>query len=214
MTDTQSIDSMIENLSNDLSEVKPLPHPLLRVLPLIGISVFYLFAMVAMLGPREDWMPKMFNEISYLFEIGLSLSVFISAAMALCWMSVPDMRGQTWLKAVPVTLLGVFVGWAGLRIYFEWGEPLMMSLGNCSLDGLFLTAVPVFILTLMARRGATTQPGWSAFMSILSFSGLAWAGLRFTCGANTFLQSLVIHFIPFVVLGIVFALFARRIFKW
>lgn len=214
MTDAPNIDSMIESLSDDLSEVKPLPHPIVRILPLIGVSVLYTLAMVAVLGPRQDWMPKMLNEIGYLFEIVLSLSIFVSAAIALCWMTVPDMRGQTWLKAVPVTLLGVFTGWAGMRIYFEWDEPFVFSFQNCTLDGLILTAVPVFILTLMARNGATTQPRWTAFMSILSFSGLAWAGLRFTCGANTFLQSLVFHFIPFVLLGLVFALFARRIFKW
>lgn len=208
------MDKLIESLTDDLEPVKKLAHPLVRVLPLIVVSILYVAAMVVLLGPREDWMPKMFNEISYVFEFGLSFSIFVSSAIALAWLGVPDMRGQTWLKAVPVTLTGVFGGWGILRVIYEWGEPFSFKIKNCSLDGFFITFLPVFLLTFSMRKAATTQPGWSAFMAILSFSGLGWAGLRFTCSANTFAQSLVVHFIPFVALGVVFGIFAKRIFKW
>ena len=213
MTD-KSVDSLINSLSEELEPVKPLAHPLWRVVPLLFVSALYLGAMIMMLEPRHDWMDKMLGEIDYVFEFILSFSIFVSAAFALCWLSIPDVRGQIWVKAVPVSLLGVFIVWAILRSVFEWHQPLHFELRNCSMDGLFMTVLPVFALTFLARGGATTQPRWSSFMAILSFSGLGWAGLRFTCGANTFLQSLVIHFIPFILLGIVFGLFARRIFKW
>ena len=213
MSDTK-IDNLIDGLAKELEPVKPLAHPLQRMLPLIVVSILYVAAMIAMIGPREDFMPKMADEISYVFEILLSLSIFISSAIALGWMSVPDMRGQTWMKAVPITLSGIFVLWAGLRIFFEWDQPLVFKLQNCSLDGLFMTFLPVAALVFASRQGATTQPGWTSFITVLSFSGLGWAGLRFTCGANTFLQSFVVHFIPFIVLGVIFGLFARRIFRW
>ena len=210
----ENLDSLINGLADELEPVKPLAHPLLRMTPLIMVCIFYVAAMIAMLGPREDFMPKMMYEIDYVFEILLSLGIFISSAVALGWMSVPDMRGQTWMKAVPVTLAGAFVLWAVLRIYFEWDQPLVFKLQNCSMDGLFMTFLPVAALVFMSRRGATTQPGWTSFMTVLSFSGLGWAGLRFTCGAGTFMQSFVIHFIPFIVMGVVFGMFARRIFRW
>lgn len=210
----QNLENLIEGLADDLEPVKPLAHPLYRMAPLIVVCILYVAAMIAMLGPREDWMPKMAHEIDYVFEMLLSLSIFISSAVALGWMSIPDMRGQAWMKAVPVTLAGVFLLWAGLRTFYEWDQPLVFKLQNCSMDGLFMTFLPVAALVFTSRKGATTQPGWTSFMTVLSFSGLGWAGLRFTCGASTFLQSFVIHFIPFIVMGVIFGLFARRIFRW
>ena len=210
----KSVDDLIGNLSGDLKPVKPLAHPLVRMAPLIVVCILYVAAMIAMLGPREDFMPKMMYEIDYLFEILLSLSIFVSGSVALGWMSIPDMRGQTWMKAVPVTLAGVFVLWAGLRMFFEWDQPFVFALQRCKLDGLFMTVLPVTALVFMSRQGAVTQPGWTSFITVLSFSGLGWAGLRFTCGAGTFIQSFVIHFIPFVVMGVLLGLFARRVFRW
>lgn len=209
-----NIDDLIGSLSDDLEPVKPLAHPFKRIAPLILVSILYVGAMVAMIGPREDFMPKFMYEIDYVFEILLSLSIFISGTIALGWMSVPGMRGQTWLKAVPVTLAGVFVLWAGLRITFEWDQPFVFKLQNCSIDGLIMTCLPVAALVFSSRQGAITQPRLTSFITVLAFSGLGWAGLRFTCSAGTFLQSFVIHFIPFVLLGVLFGLFARKLYKW
>ena len=210
----QDVNSLIGSLTEELEPVKPLPHPLLRMVPLVVVSFLYLAIMIAMLGPREDWMIMTFNNFTYVFEFALSFSIFVSAAFALGWLSYPDMRGQTWVKAVPVTLGGVFVLWAILRIIFEWDKGFVFSFGNCSLDGFVMIALPVLALTYFSKMGATTQPGWSSAMVILSFCGLGWGGLRFTCGADSLLQSLVIHFIPFVLLGIAFGFLARRIFRW
>ena len=210
----KDLNTLIDDLADDLKPVKPLAHPLKRMAPLIIVCIFYVGAMIALLGPREDFMPKMMYEIDYLFEILLSLSIFISSAVALGWLSIPDMRGQTWMKAIPVTLAAVFILWAGLRIFFEWGEPLVFKIENCKLDGLFMTVIPVAALVFMSRRGAVTQPGWTSFITVLSFSGLGWAGLRFTCGAGTFLQSFLIHFVPFIMLGVIFGLLSRKIYKW
>jgi len=210
----QNFDKFINELADDLKPVKPLAHPFIRMAPLIVVSIIYVGVMVAMLGPRDDVMPKMMHDIDYVFEILLSLSIFISGAIALGWMTVPGMRGQTWMKAVPVTLTGVFLLWAALRIIFEWDQPFVFKLQNCSIDGFFMTCLPVAALVFTSRQGAITQPRLTSFITVLSFSGLGWAGLRFTCGAGTFLQSFVIHFIPFIMIGVLIGLFARRIYKW
>ena len=104
-----NIDNLINSLSDELEPVKPLAHPFARMAPLIVVSILYVGAMIAMLGPREDFIPKVMHEIDYVFEILLSLSIFISGAVALGWMTIPGMRGQTWMKAVPATLSGIFL---------------------------------------------------------------------------------------------------------
>ncbi|MEM6781548.1 MAG: NrsF family protein [Pseudomonadota bacterium] len=211
---TDKVDALIDNLSDELEPVQPMAHPFARMAPLIGVSLIYMIAVIAMIGPREDWVPAMFGNMMYFFEFSLSLSIFVSAALALGWLAIPDMAGRVWIKAVPVTLTGVFLVWAVMRMVFEADMEFNFQLSQCNLNGLFLIVLPVAVLTMSLRKGATTQPGWSAFMTILSFSGLGWAGLRFTCGADSFMHSFLIHFIPFVVLGIVFGLFAKRIFRW
>jgi len=210
----KNVNDLINSLSDELEPIKTTKHPLNRIVPLIVVSVLYVALMVALIGPRDDFMPKMMYEIDYVFEILLSLSIFISGAMALGWMSIPGMRGQSWMKTIPVTLSGIFVLWAALRIFFEWDQPFVFKLQNCSIDGLIMTFLPVAALIFTARRGTTTQPGWTSFITVLSFSGLGWAGLRFTCTAGTFLQSFVVHFVPFVIMGVLFGLFARRLYKW
>ena len=214
MAKQSKIDDLIGQLSDDLEPRKPLAHPLWRAAPLILISLIYVGATISMIGPREDWIPKMYQEIDYIFEFTLSLGIFITSTFALCWMCVPDMRGQQWVKSVPLTLAAVFCLWAALRIIFEWGQPVVFEWKNCSLDGFIMLMLPAAILTFASRRGSTTQPVWSSSIAVLAFCGLGWSGLRLTCGANTFLQSFGVNFIPFIVLGVIFGIFARRIFRW
>lgn len=211
---TKKTENLIEELSGKLEPVKPLAHPLWRMLPLIIVSLLYLTAIIIMLGPRKDWALMMFGDLSFAFEFTLSMSIFISSALALGWLSIPDMRGQTWIKAVPITLLSVFAVWASLRLAHEGMDGFHLHVGHCTLDGLFMILLPVIILVLSQRKGASTQPGWSGFMTILSFSALGWAGLRFTCGADNFAHAFVMHFIPFLATGILIGLLTKRIFRW
>lgn len=208
------LDALINNLSDELEEVKPLCHPLTRMFPLLLVSFTYVLAVIALLGLRDDWMLKMFHDIQFLFEFVLALSVSVSAGLALGWLSIPDMRGQKWVLAVPFTLTAVFMFWALLRMLFEVDDHFHFQLNHCTLDGIFMLILPIGVLTFFSRRGATTHPHLSALMTVLSFSGLAWAGLRLTCGADSFSHAFLMHFVPFIAIGVLFGIFARKIFRW
>ncbi len=211
---SDKLDALIGSLSEELEPVKPMPHPLARMFPLILVSFTYVLAVIALLGIRDDWMIKMFHDIQFLFEFVLALSVSASAGLALGWLSVPDMRGQKWIVAIPFTLTAVFLFWAVLRMAFEVDDHFHFHLNHCTLDGIFMLILPIGVLTFFSRQGATTHPQLSAFMTVLSFSGLGWAGLRLTCGMDSFSHAFLMHFVPFIVIGIIFGIFARKIFRW
>lgn len=211
---TEKIDALIDSLSEDLKETKPMKHPLARMFPLLLVSFTYAVAVVVMLGLRDDWMNIMFDDILFTFEFVLSLCIFVSAGLTLGWTAIPDMGGKRWLPAIPITLTGVFMFWAALRLLFAEEGALYFHLNHCSLDGVFMLILPVAVLTFFSRQGATTCPLLMAGLTVLSFSGLAWAGLRMTCGADNFSHAFLMHFVPFLALGIVFGVFARKIFRW
>ena len=211
----QGIDHLIDNLCEELEPVKPLPHPLMRMLPLIGGCILYVLAFIWMEGMRTDFSTKMLDDLTYVFELSLAFAIAVSAAITLGFLAVPDMRGAQWLKTVPVTLLGVFLFWTLLRLW-EGRETLfdLPILTDCFMNGIVLLLVPVILLTFFTRMGASTYPGWSAFMTVLSFSGLGWIGLRVTCGMDDFAHAFVYDFLPFICVGIVIGFLSRVIFRW
>lgn len=208
-------DSLIDGLSGDLKPVKKMPHPFVLSMPLFLASLVYIAVIITMIGPRHDLIIMMLQDKGYVFELLLALSISISAALTLGWLAFPDMRGQEWIKAIPVTLSVAFFVWAILE--FTHGGENVMDLHvamDCFYNGLVLLFLPMILLVLTVRGGATTRPGWAAGMTILSYSGLGWVGLRLTCGMDNFAHSFVFDFLPFVATGIVFGFFARRIFRW
>lgn len=208
------IDALIDSLSDELEPVAPMGHPLVRMLPLLLVSFCYVVAVIAIIGLRHDWMIKMLDDMGYVFELSLALGVFVTAGLALGWLAIPDMRGQQWITVIPLTLAGVFLFWACLRLCYESSPYFHFHLGHCALDGVFMLMIPLAILTLFLRKGATTHPRLAGVMTILSFSGLSWTGLRLTCGADNFSHAFLMHFLPFVAIGVLFGLFARKIFRW
>lgn len=214
MSDKTDIDGLIGDLSDELQPVKPMENPFILMVPFILFCALYVIGIVSILGLRADLMPKMMSDFTFFFEFGLSIMIFISATFALGWLSIPDLGGREWVKAVPVSLLMVFLFWAALRVIYEMDNHFEFALSHCNLNGLFMIFFPIVALVYSVRKGATTQPGWSAFMTILAFSALGWGALRFTCGADNFAHSFLIHFIPFVVLGVTVGLFSKKIFRW
>lgn len=209
----QDMDKLIGDLCAGLKPVRPLPHPLLRVLLYVVLTGGYVGAMVYMYGLRMDWADKL-HDLHFVFETGLALSIWLSAVLSAVWLCVPDMRGQGWLKIVPVTLAAVMVGWSLLRAGFEGVSLFPIHWVHCFKDGCIMGVVPFLLIILMARRGATCKPYWMAAMNVLAVTTAGWIGLRLTCPMNDMGHGFIYHLIPYMAFGLVVALAARRLFRW
>lgn len=205
--------ALIESLSDTLTPMKPMAHPFLRVLPWIFCGAFYTLVCVLVIGVRPDIQDKIVSPY-FVYEILMMTFVGLSASFASSYLCVPDMRGVKWLAALPLTALGAFFLWIFTR---SLAEPVSMPhvhWVNCFNDGIVLGFIPAIAMVIFVRKGATTAPRMMALMNTLAVAALGFIGLRFTCPLDTIGHAVITHLIPFMVLGILTGVLARRLYRW
>lgn len=205
-------DKLIDSLCADLQPCKKLRHPCKCGSGWMAIALVYSAIALAILGIRDDLLLKL-HDLTFLFEVGIMLAMSISAALATAWMRFPDMRGKPWISAVPYTLLAVFLAWTLLRTWTE-GFGHIIHEDYCLLATALFSVVPVAAIIMMTRQGTTVCPYSVAMMNTLAVGGLGYACLRLNCAADTVSHSCFYHFLPFVFLGMVLGMAARKIFRW
>ncbi|MFP4314529.1 MAG: NrsF family protein [Alphaproteobacteria bacterium] len=209
----RSTEELIENLSRDLKPSKPFAHPLWRGLVVLAIIFVWVGYGVYVTGLRHDVAERL-GEAAFLFEVISAVLIILSSAFVALWMSIPDMRGQKWMIALPCVLVFHFCIWLACKAYAEGVMMPALHLDHCFTDGFYMAAIPAALLMAMVYRGATTLPYIMAFMVFLSTGFLAYLGLRFTCPMDTVGHAFIFHIFPYLILGMVVGALARRIFKW
>ena len=209
------LDNLVNELGERLEPVKPLSHPVLRLLPFFAGVLAYVGAVVAVLGVRGDIAAKL-HEGAFLFESGLVLSLSVVAAMAASWLTIPDLRGQKWLLAVPFSLFAVFMFWIGAAAYDEGTHiPDDLYWHSCVTKDLLVGILPAVVMVFFSRAGGTTtHPLLSAAMNILFVGGAGWLALRVVCPNDTIAHTFFYHFMPFIFIGAVLGMLARRLYRW
>lgn len=206
-------DELIESLSAELKPVRRMLHPFLRFAPAVVFGLVYLAIAVHVVGLRPD-MPAKYQDLHFLFEVGLMLSVSLAAFFAAIWLSIPDARGLRWLPAVPLTLFCVMLLWTILKAYIDQATNFEWHWSHCIQESIYITAIPTAAIVFILRKGVTTQPVMMTLMVILAMTGLGYAGLRFTCMMDTIEHVVHYHILPFTVLGAIVGFLARKLFRW
>lgn len=207
------IDELIGSLSEDLKPVEPMMHPALRVLPWVLLSAFYIGAVIFYMGVRPD-LPEKLEDTTYLMDLALMGFVAISSALCSGWLCVPDMRGHKWIIGIPFTFFFVFGVWTSLIVMRDGMNMPHLHWDHCFEDGMWMTVMPAAALIFLTQRGATTRPFLMMLMNILSISALGYVGLRVTCVIDTVGHAFFMHVLPFVALGTLLGLFARKVYRW
>lgn len=213
MNERKSIDEMIDELSGGLRPAKPLAHPVMRIIPFLTVSIIYVGLLVYFTGIRRDINEKLLDP-AFMIEIVLMGLTTLSAGIAVSYMSIPDMRGAKWITIAPFITLGLFCLWNLARALSEGLHMPHLHLDHCMGEGIFMSVIPLTMLIMLIRGGATTHPFLSVLMSALTAAGLGYLTLRFTCAMDTVGHATISHLIPYVVIGIVLAFGARKLFKW
>lgn len=217
MAKKTKVEELIAALETDLKPVRPLHHPFLRVMPVMIVVLAYLAGVIHFLGIRMDIMDRL-HDSAYLYELGLTVVISITAAYSAGLLSIPDMHEKTWFLAVPSSLFAALFLWMccefGIEAFAGDVNISHLSWSHCFSDAMLMAFVPIVALVMLVRKGATTRPKWMAFMSVLSVGALGWASLRITCIAEHSEHIMIFHFMPFVILGTICGLLANRIYKW
>ncbi len=211
----KDINALISDLTQDVKPVKCCRHPLLRLLPFLFVAVIYIGGIFYFYGVRPDLAAKWGDSI-FVFEVLLMAMIAISSALSSVYLSLPDKGGYGWLPVVPFTALGIFALWSIARI-FSNGMPLVMPglhMDHCMGEGVFMAIIPLAMLLVITRSGATVAPYLSAAMGVISAGAIGYTGLKISCSMDTVAHTLVSHLAPYLLIGALMGIFARKLFKW
>ncbi len=208
------LDHLINDLADDLEPVSRIAHPLARALPWLLVSTIYTAIVVYLVGLRPDWYEKLTQDAAFVFEIKTAAIIGVSALICSAFMAVPDMRGQKWMLAVPITVLGVFSSWMLARCITEGVYMPQMHWDHCFTEAILMTFVPAVCMVFISRIGTTTRPLMMSLCNMLAIAALGYIGLRFTCMVDTVGHACFYHLFPFVVLGTLLGFVARKLYSW
>jgi hypothetical protein len=208
------IQATIESLANDLKPVKCCKNPLWVSFLWAAIAVTYVIAVASMVGLRSNLSDRMTDPL-FTFEILLALLTGLAATVATFLLSVPDVRGKSWVLPIPTTLFFVHLLWMFTRMNAEGMGPMpSLAFSYCWVDAALMAGIPAILAVVLVRRGATVRPVFLAFNAVLAMSSFGWIGVRLTCMHDTVGKAYLINYLPYIVLGVAFGLLARRIFRW
>jgi len=209
----KNIDNLINGLCDDLSPVGKLWCPYRLFFMWSAISLAYLSAVLLFIGVRGDISEKL-HEPVFLIETLLCLAFSITGALCASWMTIPDMRGKAWFKAVPITLFLIFLSVQFVKAFtFGFNMPNLKWV-TCLNNGFFLQVFPLAFIIFLSFLGKTTQPKSIMFMNVIAVAGVSWIGLRATCPIDDTGYSFLYHYLPITIIGAGLILFARKVFKW
>lgn len=208
-----NVDDLIASLSDELEPVKTAKHPLFYALPWLAVALAFSVYIIYRVGIRHDALVKLHDTV-FLFETILVGALGISAAIASGYLMVPDMRGKKWLVSVTATIAVVFLLWNVVKSFAEGLHMPHLNIDHCMQEGLFIAFIPMMALIFFMRGGTTTRPMVMALMNILAGASIAYIGLRFTCSMDTVGHSTIMHLAPYIVVGSLIGLTARRLYKW
>lgn len=209
----KNVDDLIASLSDGLEPIKKAKHPLFYTLPWLLIALAFSVYIIYRVGIRHDALEKL-NDPVFLFETILVAALGGCAAISSGYLMIPDMREKKWLISVAGTIAVVFLLWNVVKSFAEGLHLPQLSFDHCMREGLFIAFIPMMALIFFMRAGATTRPVVMALMNILAGSSIAYIGLRFTCSMDTVGHSTILHLTPYIVIGSIIGLIARRLYKW
>jgi len=212
-SENSNLNSLVNALSEDLKPIEKARHPLVYTLPWLIITAIFAFIAVKHIGVRHDAIEKLHDSV-FLFEITVVAALALSATIASAYLMAPDMRGKKWLIPVTLTISFVFAMWNFIKSYTEGFQSPQLRFDHCMQEGMFMALIPMMALIFFVRSGATTKPIIMGAMNLLAGASVAYIGLRFTCVMDTVGHVLILHLTPYIVLGGVIGLIARRLYKW
>lgn len=204
--------TLIDDLCDDLDTSAPL-CPYRGMAIWVGLSVAYILSVVLYYGSPLDFNEKL-GDASFLFEMGLAISLFVSAVIASSFLRFPDAVQRGHFKLVPITIFAVFAFWVLSHAIEEGNIQSFFQLKSCS-KGLLIEVIPFIALIFLTMKGRSTQPYSLMMMNVFAVTAIGWIALRLTCSMyDSMAYGFIHYFLPFAILGGLVSFFSRRIFHW
>ena len=212
---SDNVNKLVGQLLDSHQPVTPEHHPLLRVMPLLLGVIAYMACVTLLIGLRADWQAMLSESAIHQIELLLSFIVSVMGMLAAGWLRIPYASSQRLFVGLALSTGALFLGFQLFRLISEGiNFATLKALIDCYIDSLLLATLPTIALVMNQRSGSSTHPYLSALMGTFAITGFAWIGLRLTCGYDLAGHNAIAQLSPFMLLGVVMGLFAKRLYRW
>jgi len=208
------IERLVNNLSQDVQAVKPVPHPILLSLRWLAAAFGYLVIALVISGVRPD-LGLQLNHPWFVAEIAMLAAILITTASSAALLSFPDLHQQRALAFAPAGIFALFV----LVIVCAWqgdSPPALLPRHSfeCTLSILGISLLPTAAIFYVMRRFASTHPGLSGTTAVLFAFGIGALWLRLYESNDSILHVIEWHYLPMIAVGLSGLWLGKRLLRW
>lgn len=208
------LNTLIKDLSEDLQPQNRMLSPLSKLAIWGAISTIAVAVFIYYIGLRPDIAQKL-QSADFVTEIMLTSALGLSAGLSAFLLCLPDKGGRGWFLVIPLTLFAVLTLSALIKILFNGLVMPEIGLTHCVEEAGLFVIIPASLITFMTmHKNATTNPVLLTTMNALAAGSIGYLSMRLSCMMDTIGHNLVYHFAPYLILGMILGLIARRLYRW
>ena len=207
---------LIDSLVRDVTPVRPLAPPAVRVARWAMLSALCLAAGVALAHVRRDFGDALWTA-SFLVQASLLIGTALLAATATLVAGVPGAEPRLTTHWLPLGAVAAWAGWLVAAIVAQPGPSRVWwptPAPHCAMDITVLGLVPGLLLWSLVRRSAPLRPAWAGLLAMLTASAVGALGTQLLCPNNDGAHLLVWHVGPVMGLTVAGIQLGRRFLRW
>lgn len=209
----KDIDNLLDKLEEDLEPVKPMASPVMRAVLSVGVAFLSVILIGAFVGFRMDLADKVY-EFSFISEMIFIFAMACAGGYASALLALPDgdMNKHAVFAPYMAVIMALFI--LGQETYEHGFHLSHFEFHHCVMDAMIMGTVPVFMMIWMMKQGTPTRPFLAASVNAIAAGSIGYIGLRLTCASDELGHVCTYHIFPFVFVGLVLGLVARRLYRW
>jgi hypothetical protein len=210
----ENIDDLVARLAQDVSAVKPAPHPFMLSLQWIGIAAIYLAVSLTLSGLRPDLLER-FHNTWFVAEVAALLGIFIITSLSAALLAFPDMHQKRSLALAFIGMFALFL----LILFFALRAdtppaPLPMHSFECTLGITLMSLLPAVWTFYAMRKYASTHYRLAGSVALLSAFSIGALWLRLHEATDSIVHVIEWHYLPMLAIGIIGLWMGKRLLKW
>ncbi|MBI5919878.1 MAG: DUF1109 domain-containing protein [Nitrosomonadales bacterium] len=208
------IDDLVAQLAREAAPVQPAPHPLMLSLQWMGAAAIYLTVTLAVSGLRPN-LPEHLHSPWFVAELVALLAVFIVTSISAALLAFPDLHQRRRLALAPVLFFAAFL----LVMLYAWQAdnppaPLPVHSFECTVSITLMTLLPALWSFYSLRKYASTHPGLTGGIALLSAFSVGALWLRLHEANDSIAHVIEWHYLPMLAIGFIGLWLGRRLLKW
>ena len=215
---TKETQNLVDQLTDDLSEVRVLPSPLKRTV-FWGLASLLMIALAALPFKALHYEVTLMYQLKFMIEMLVITAIGFFTLYACFRLSIPDIKHS---KTAFVLIGAATVFWAlvSLVLYIKSApldlhEEVMHLTTHYCVQGLgIITAIPAIALYATLRKTAPTLPSWTGYTALLSVLSFGTIAVRYVCPTETYAHLLVHHFGPALFLSFLGLILGKFLLRW